>query len=121
MLKFFEKISDNNFFYLFYYVVITFFFSFFISIILNYFFIKLLKKLKFNQSIKKDIPKSHLKKIGVPNIGGLLIIINIILTTLLFSNLNSLYILYIFFILISYGCIGFIDDYKKNFSKKKKD
>lgn len=120
MLKFFEKILNENYYSLFIYIITSLLFSFFISIIFIHLFTIFLKKIKFNQPIRKYVPSSHLKKIGIPTMGGLVIIINIIISTSFFSNLYSLYTLYIFFILISYGCIGFVDDYQKIFSKNNK-
>lgn len=50
--------------------------------------------------------------------GGIIIVVSIIFSILIFSNLSNIYIWYILYIVILYGIVGFIDDYLKVFSKK---
>jgi phospho-N-acetylmuramoyl-pentapeptide-transferase len=63
------------------------------------------------QPIRDDGPQSHLKKTGTPTMGGLLIIGCVIISTIIFSVNHKVIPLLV--IMITYGCIGFIDDYAK--------
>jgi len=84
------------------------------SLALGPIIIKILIKKKLYQSIREDGPKSHLStKAGTPSMGGLIIITSITITTLLWSDINNQNIWILSFILISFGLIGFYDDYKK--------
>ena len=72
-----------------------------------------LRAFQIGQYIREDGPKSHLKKAGTPTMGGLLIVISIVLPTLLWANLRNPYVWIALFGLVSYGAIGFWDDYTK--------
>ncbi len=72
-----------------------------------------LRRFQIGQHIREDGPKSHIKKAGTPTMGGLLIVISIVLPTLLWANLRNPYIWIALFGLVSYGAIGFWDDYIK--------
>lgn len=87
--------------------------SFFINLWIGPYFIKYLKKLKKYQIIRKNGPIRHFYKNQTPTMGGLFIIISILLSTVLYCNLSNIYVWYVISILIAYGCVGFIDDYKK--------
>ena len=100
--------------------------SLFFVIILMPYWIKFQYKIfPSGQPIREDGPSSHLLKKGTPTLGGVLIIISIILSSILwtaeFSKFNYILIL----TLILFGFIGFYDDYqkvkiKKGISSKKK-
>lgn len=72
-----------------------------------------LQVLHFGQVIRKDGPESHLKKQGTPTMGGILINSTIMLTILLWSRLDNLYVWYTLITVFGYGLIGFADDYLK--------
>ncbi len=72
-----------------------------------------LRAFQIGQFIREDGPKSHLTKAGTPTMGGLLIVISIVLPTLLWANLRNRYVWIALFGLVSYGAIGFWDDYIK--------
>ncbi len=84
-----------------------------ISLLLGPRMIAYLQKIKFGQSIRNDGPQSHLSKAGTPTMGGLLILASIIITILLWANLSNFYIWLLILVLIGFGYIGFIDDYRK--------
>ncbi|MDF3047510.1 MAG: mraY [Candidatus Midichloriaceae bacterium] len=65
------------------------------------------------QPIREDGPKSHLNKKGTPTMGGLMIIFSVLIATLIWSDLTNPFVLVTLFVFISFGFIGFIDDYKK--------
>ena len=84
------------------------------SLVLGPVIIKILINKKLYQSIREDGPKSHLTtKSQTPSMGGLIIITSILITTLLWSDINNQNIWILSFVLISFGLIGFYDDYKK--------
>lgn len=86
--------------------------SFFITLILGPIIIPILQKLKAGQSIRHEGPKSHYSKAGTPTIGGIIMIVAILITTLTSGRLNTdLYI--IIFATLGFGLIGFIDDFIK--------
>ena len=75
---------------------------------------KLKKFQKHGQPIRDDGPLSHIiKKSGTPTMGGLIIILSILFSTLLWADLTNKYVLILIFCLLSFGAIGFIDDYLK--------
>jgi len=77
---------------------------------------KLIQKLSFSdvgESIRQDGPESHSVKEGTPTMGGLLILFSITISTLIWGDLSSRYIFNILLVVISFGLIGFIDDYIK--------
>ncbi|MBU4320642.1 MAG: phospho-N-acetylmuramoyl-pentapeptide-transferase [Thermodesulfovibrionales bacterium] len=75
--------------------------------------IKRLRKFSITQQIRDDGPQTHLGKTGTPTMGGVLIIISILVTILLWGDLTNKYILMMIFSLVGFGTIGFIDDYLK--------
>jgi len=79
------------------------------------YFIKLFKSLNpSGQPIRSNGPEKHLiEKKGVPTMGGVIILISTISSTLLWANLSNPYIWIILFVLISMGVLGFMDDYLK--------
>ncbi|MEP7362649.1 MAG: phospho-N-acetylmuramoyl-pentapeptide-transferase [Acidobacteriota bacterium] len=89
-----------------------------ISWILGPFFISRLRRFQFTQYIREEGPRSHQKKAGTPTMGGLLIITSIVVPTLLWTNLRNFYVWIALFGLISYGAIGFLDDYTKVVKKR---
>jgi phospho-N-acetylmuramoyl-pentapeptide-transferase len=72
-----------------------------------------LREFQIGQYIREDGPKSHMKKAGTPTMGGILIIISIVVPTLLWANLSNPYVWIAMFGLVSFGLIGFWDDYAK--------
>ncbi len=65
------------------------------------------------QPIRDDGPKSHLIKTGTPTMGGLMIIAGVTVATLLWAHLGNPYIWIVLGVTLSYGAIGFYDDYLK--------
>ncbi|MDX8396494.1 MAG: phospho-N-acetylmuramoyl-pentapeptide-transferase [Mariprofundaceae bacterium] len=65
------------------------------------------------QPIRDDGPKSHLSKQGTPTMGGLLILLTLVLSTLLWADLTNAFIWLALFLTLGYGLIGWIDDHLK--------
>lgn len=80
-------------------------------------FIPFLRRLKFGQYIREEGPTSHQKKAGTPTMGGLIILISVVITSLLFVR-DYPDIIPILFTTIGFGLIGFLDDYIKIVMKR---
>jgi phospho-N-acetylmuramoyl-pentapeptide-transferase len=85
----------------------------FVSLLLGPWLIAKLREFQIGQYIREDGPKSHMKKAGTPTMGGILIVISILVPTLLWANLRNPYVWIAIFGLLSFGAIGFWDDYAK--------
>lgn len=82
--------------------------------------IALLRKYQIGEEIRIEGPESHQVKKGTPTMGGLIILIGVIISTLLWADLSNIYLLLIFVATLIMGLIGFIDDYMKSILKFKK-
>lgn len=76
-------------------------------------FIKKLKALSFGQEVRDDGPQTHLKKQGTPTMGGLLLLLSVALSCLLWGDLNHIGLWLLLYVTLGYGFIGFIDDWRK--------
>ncbi len=85
----------------------------FLCIFLGPWLINKLREFQVGQYIREDGPKSHMKKAGTPTMGGILIIISIVVPTVLWANLRNPYVWIALFGLVTFGLIGFLDDYAK--------
>ena len=85
----------------------------FLSIMLGPWLIRKLREFQIGQHIREEGPKSHHKKAGTPTMGGVLIVVSIFVPTLLWTNLRNPYVWVALFGLVSFGAIGFWDDYIK--------
>ncbi len=72
-----------------------------------------LRSLKYGQAVRDDGPQSHLKKTGTPTMGGVLILGSIILSTLLWANLNNPYVWILMVVAVIFGAVGWADDWLK--------
>lgn len=79
-----------------------------------------LQKMQIGQVVRGDGPESHFSKKGTPTMGGLLILGSVLLSTLLWANLENKYVWVVLFVLVSFGWIGFVDDYRKVIRKDPK-
>jgi len=66
------------------------------------------------QPIRSDGPESHIiAKAGTPTMGGLLILVSMVVSCLLWGDLTNAYLWVVLLVTIGYGAIGFVDDYMK--------
>ncbi len=77
-----------------------------------------LRRLKVGQHVRDDGPHTHLSKQGTPTMGGLLIIAALVTSVLLWSDLSNKYVWVVLFATITFGGIGFWDDYLKVVKKR---
>ena len=77
---------------------------------------RMIKRLQFNQlgqPVREEGPETHLLKAGTPTMGGTLILAAISISTVLWADLENLYVWIVLFVTLSFGVIGYVDDYKK--------
>ncbi len=91
-----------------------------VAFIIGPWVIRKLESLQARQVIRTDGPESHLKKQGTPTMGGVLILAAILIPTLLWADLTNIYIWLALLVIVGYGIIGFVDDYKKVVEKNTK-
>jgi phospho-N-acetylmuramoyl-pentapeptide-transferase len=95
--------------------------AFLISVLLSPVFIPFLRRLKFGQSIREEGPKSHQKKSGTPTMGGLIILVSIIASTLIMAGKfaePTVRIYLLLLVTIGFGLLGFLDDFIKVVMKR---
>jgi phospho-N-acetylmuramoyl-pentapeptide-transferase len=99
--------------------VFAFVITFILALIAGPILIPILTKLKFGQTVRDDGPKTHLKKTGIPTIGGLIFLIPVLVVSFMFMQkypeIKSLAL-----VTVAFGLIGFLDDFIK-VAKKSKD
>lgn len=84
-----------------------------VSLILGPWLIRILRQHQIGQSIRTDGPKSHLSKSGTPTMGGSLILVSIIVSALLWSDLTNHYVWVTVLVTAGFGAVGWVDDYRK--------
>ncbi|WP_299837652.1 phospho-N-acetylmuramoyl-pentapeptide-transferase [uncultured Jannaschia sp.] len=92
--------------------------AFFTALIFGFLFgrplIDLLRKRqRRGQPIREDGPQTHFAKAGTPTMGGVLILGAVTVATLMFGRLDNAYVWLVLGVTISFGAIGFVDDYSK--------
>lgn len=75
--------------------------------------IRSLEKRQIGQSVRIDGPKSHFSKQGTPTMGGVLILVCITISTLLWADLTNVYVWIALLVMLGFGVIGWIDDWRK--------
>ena len=91
-----------------------------IAILIGPKMIRYLQAMQIGQTVRDDGPQSHLSKSGTPTMGGLLILAAIVVSVLLWADLSNRYVLVTLAVVVSYGIIGFVDDYRKVIRKDSK-
>ncbi len=91
-----------------------------IALLVGPFVIKKLSVRQIGQVVRNDGPESHLSKAGTPTMGGALILVAIAVSTLLWGDLTNHYVWVVLLVTLSFGIVGWIDDYKKVVHKNTK-
>ncbi len=77
---------------------------------------RMIEKLSMNQvgqPVREEGPVTHLPKAGTPTMGGALILTAIAVSTVLWADLENQFVWVVLFVTLSFGVIGYVDDYKK--------
>ena len=77
---------------------------------------RMIKKLSINQlgqPVREEGPETHLLKAGTPTMGGALILTAVAVSTVLWADLENRFVWVVLFVMLSFGVIGYVDDYKK--------
>ena len=83
-----------------------------ISLALGPALIRKLKSLQIGQTVRDDGPQSHLSKAGTPTMGGSLIILAIMISSLLWADLTNRYTWIVLGVTFIFGAVGWVDDYR---------
>ena len=75
--------------------------------------IRLLREFQIGQQIREEGPRTHQSKRGTPTMGGVLILLSVAISTLLWSDLSVTFVWIAVVTTLAYGAIGFADDYLK--------
>lgn len=94
--------------------------AFFTALLLGPTMIRSLSKHQVGQPIRDDGPQTHLIKAGTPTMGGALILMAITLSTSLWANLADRYVWVVLLVMLGFGAIGWVDDYRKLIRKNSK-
>ena len=84
-----------------------------ISLLLGPALIRRLTQRQIGQTVRDYGPQTHLQKAGTPTMGGTLILLAIVVSTLLWADLRSLFVWIVLGVTVAYGLLGFADDYRK--------
>ncbi len=75
--------------------------------------IRRLGRYQIGQPVRNDGPQTHLVKAGTPTMGGALILVAVAIATLLWADLANRYVWVVLLVTLSFGAIGWVDDYRK--------
>ena len=84
-----------------------------ISLLIGPTMIRKLNYYQIGQTVRNDGPESHLLKSGTPTMGGALILVAVAASTLLWSDLGNLYVWLVLLVILAFGAVGWVDDYRK--------
>ncbi len=87
------------------------------GLLISFFFggwaIRKLRAMQVGQFIREDGPPDHKSKAGTPTMGGCLILPTILFSTVMWADMSNFYVWTVMFVTLSFGAIGFVDDYLK--------
>jgi len=84
-----------------------------VSLLLGPALIRKLGALKAGQVVRSDGPQTHLVKAGTPTMGGVMILLSVSVASLLWADLRNRYVWVVLAVMLTFGAIGFYDDYRK--------
>ncbi len=91
-----------------------------LALVLGPWMIRKLKSYQLGQVVRDDGPQTHLTKAGTPTMGGILILVTMAVSVLLWGDLANLYVWTALFGTLSFGVLGWMDDYFKIHRKSSK-
>ena len=91
-----------------------------ISLLIGPWMIARLSRYQIGQVIREEGPQTHFKKAGTPTMGGLLILVAILASTLLWADLRNRFVWVVLGVTALFGLVGFWDDYLKLIKKNSK-
>ncbi|VDZ52577.1 Phospho-N-acetylmuramoyl-pentapeptide-transferase [Serratia odorifera] len=103
----------NVFSYLTFRAIVSLLTALFISLWMGPRLIAHLQKMSFGQVVRNDGPESHFSKRGTPTMGGIMILTSITVSVLMWAYPSNPYVWCVLFVLVGYGIVGFVDDYRK--------
>ncbi|MDR1849135.1 MAG: phospho-N-acetylmuramoyl-pentapeptide-transferase [Zoogloeaceae bacterium] len=103
----------NVFNYITFRTVLAILTALFLSLAFGPLVIRWLAAKKIGQAVRACGPQTHLVKSGTPTMGGILILISVVLTTLLWGNLSNHYVWTVLVVTFGFGIIGWYDDWRK--------
>lgn len=120
-----QKLSEHIFvFNVFRYITFRAFIAFFTAFFVCYFFgpkfIRHLVKKHFGQTVRDDGPQTHLKKQGTPTMGGTLMIMSVLVSAVLWTDMSNWLVLATLLVTVGFGAIGYVDDWMKVSKKNTK-
>lgn len=87
--------------------------SLLIGLFLGPVMIRKLRELKYGQAVSSFAPENHAQKMGTPTMGGVLILLSIAISTLLWADLNNPYVWIVLGVMTIFGAVGWADDWIK--------
>lgn len=84
-----------------------------IGLVLGPIMIRKLQALKYGQAVSSFAPENHAKKMGTPTMGGILILLSIGISTLLWADLSNPYVWIVLGVMVVFGAVGWADDWIK--------
>lgn len=103
----------NVFSYLTFRAIVSLLTALFLSLWMGPRVIKRLQEMSFGQVVRNDGPESHFSKRGTPTMGGIMILTSITISVLMWAYPSNPYVWCVLFVLVGYGIVGFVDDYRK--------
>lgn len=91
-----------------------------IALLIGPWMIRRLNYHQIGQVVRTDGPQSHFSKAGTPTMGGALILVSIVFSTLLWADLRNAYVWVTLLVTVLFGAVGWVDDYRKVFRKDPK-
>ena len=88
-----------------------------VSLLVGPILIRAINANQIGQVIRDDGPQSNLSKAGTPTMGGVLILVGITVSTMLWSDLTNHYVWVLLLVTLAFGAVGWVDDYRKVFRK----
>jgi len=72
---------------------------------------------QIGQTVRQDGPPTHFEKVGTPTMGGAMILVSVVISTLLWADLTNRFVWVVLLVCLAFGLIGWMDDYRKLIDK----